>query len=323
MQKKIRDVERLIRKRGETEELLAKLAEFKSTKKANEMSLIEKKHAEKYHMVKFFERKKLVRKIMSLDSKIAAEESKKAKAKLGLEREKLIDDLCYVLYYPKSMKYVAIFANNNEDDNQLAAPDTRSEQARTLARTARDEDIASGAQDKVIYAIEVGQGLHKASNSEEGHEDDGVSDNDDDGDHDVSEKSSKKRKISSGTQKGDIAPSKKQEYSRPTAAPIVPKDVTKKSRTSDDVADIADDEPTIKKQKKDKKMKESSQEKSTPAAIEEELPAASNIDVDAGDSFFLEEAPEGDDSGPNPAQLHKIAIGDIRNAAHTFRNGGN
>lgn len=270
-------------------------------------------------MVKFFERKKLVRKIMALDSKIAAEESKKAKAKLASVREKLIDDLCYVLYYPKSMKYIAIFANNNEDDNQLAAPDARSEEARTLARVAREEDIASGGKDKVDYAIEVGQGLHKTASMENELDDDGDSENDGDSDHGADEKSSKKRKNSSVVKKVERAPTKKEAISKSVAVPL-----PKKIKTDGETPDIAvyDNEPVAKKQKQVKREK---QDLVPPKhTIEVDLPAVSNEDVDAaGDSFFLEEAPEGDSSGPNPAIQHKIAIGDIRNAAHTFRNGGN
>ena len=309
MQKKIRDIERLIRKKGETDELLAKLTELKSEKKANEVSLLEKKHAEKYHMVKFFERKKLVRKIISLDSKIAADDSKKVQAKLTAEREKLVDDLCYVLYYPKSMKYIAIFANNNEDDNELATPDTRSEQARTLARAAREEDQAAGVQDKVNYAIEVGQGLHKTSSSGDGSElaednENSSPDSDQDGDD---EKSTKKRKNTVLAPKNDFAPNKKEKSIKSVDSQVVVHASVKKARVVDDEQAFAgSEEPVAKKQKKEKsrqKEKESISKSSTTEIVDAATAGADDVvddEVDAaatGDSFFLEEAPYADNNG--------------------------
>lgn len=53
----------------------------------------EKKNAVRYHMVKFFERKKLTRKIRSIDSKIKKSESSKELKKLNKERDSVKEDL--------------------------------------------------------------------------------------------------------------------------------------------------------------------------------------------------------------------------------------
>ena len=72
MIKRIRDAERALRKKlvsngneenEETEELRKKIEELRETKKTHGRDLRERKLAKKYHMVKFVERQKLVRKI--------------------------------------------------------------------------------------------------------------------------------------------------------------------------------------------------------------------------------------------------------------------
>ena len=75
MIKRIRDAERVLRRKlaangqqetDETAELRRKIEEMRNAKKEQGRGLREKKLAKKYHMVKFVERQKLVRKISTI-----------------------------------------------------------------------------------------------------------------------------------------------------------------------------------------------------------------------------------------------------------------
>ena len=70
--KKIRDLERLVNKlNGKIDDGLTKrLAQLKEEKRENEVKMKERTNSVKYHMVKFVERKKIIRKVKSVDGKI-------------------------------------------------------------------------------------------------------------------------------------------------------------------------------------------------------------------------------------------------------------
>ena len=109
-------------------------------------------------MVKFMERKKLVRKLKKL-SKEMSESDAMSESGLEAKKEELLDDLTYVLYYPKHMKYLSLFGN---DSTQVTSSSTFTDQemnrrnkARKLARANRQQDVANGGDDKVQHAIDV------------------------------------------------------------------------------------------------------------------------------------------------------------------------
>lgn len=94
-QKKIRDIERMIKRFGESPELLAKLNEAKHGKEEVQLKEKMRKNATKYHMVRFLERKKVTRKIRSIESKLKSEGDS---PKLQKTRDSLMDDLAYIMY---------------------------------------------------------------------------------------------------------------------------------------------------------------------------------------------------------------------------------
>lgn len=121
-QKKIRDVERLMKRVGETPELLERLAVLKEIKQTSLQQLTAKKHSIQYHKVRFLERKKVTRALCSLDKKISAHSrapgddhsdvddksqashnstsstiNKEMLPILQQIREQLIDDLTYIM----------------------------------------------------------------------------------------------------------------------------------------------------------------------------------------------------------------------------------
>ncbi|KIM82392.1 hypothetical protein PILCRDRAFT_461102 [Piloderma croceum F 1598] len=93
--------------RVETERRLkaleADIAQAESARKERIMSV-------RYHKVKFFERQKVVRKINQMKKQLAADAksaSNKGKAQALLSELRV--DLNYILYYPKTKKYISLF----------------------------------------------------------------------------------------------------------------------------------------------------------------------------------------------------------------------
>jgi len=110
------------------------------------------------------ERQKLVRKIRKTITQLSEEDiSEKSKKKLQKEKDRLTDDLCYVMYFPKNQKYIALFAQNQE--SSVDTPEERvlevMQEARLSARKQREADINQGRVDKVEHAIEVELGVAK------------------------------------------------------------------------------------------------------------------------------------------------------------------
>ncbi|UZJ55182.1 hypothetical protein CBS101457_004502 [Exobasidium rhododendri] len=76
-----------------------------------EKQQVEKNNAQRYHKVRFFERQKLVRKIKKLKK---AKDEGEAGADEKLFEERAL--LNYVLHYPLTQKYVALFPNQESDE---------------------------------------------------------------------------------------------------------------------------------------------------------------------------------------------------------------
>ena len=96
-QKRIRDLERMMKKFGNTPDLLAKLEAAKQSKGEVQVKEKMRKNSTKYHMVKFLERKKMTRSIRSVESKIKKEEDAGELAVLNKKRDKLLEDLAYIM----------------------------------------------------------------------------------------------------------------------------------------------------------------------------------------------------------------------------------
>jgi len=163
IQKKIRDLERVLKKKGDAPDiaaLQARLAELQQASIQNVQSDKDKKLSIKYHMVKFVERKKLTRKIRNVDTKLKGGLNAKDKAALEAQRQALEGDLAYVMYFPRSSKYVALFADNDDEKNTAKVTvSTEASTARLAAYAARQADIDSGGVDRVQHAINVEYGI--------------------------------------------------------------------------------------------------------------------------------------------------------------------
>lgn len=110
-QKRIRDLERLLKKAQEAsnvsliDSLKTRIEVLQQTKEDNIHKEKKKKHESKYHMVKFFERKKVTRYIHYFIKQIekltanedSDKETEKLVKKLNKQKEELVDDLAYVM----------------------------------------------------------------------------------------------------------------------------------------------------------------------------------------------------------------------------------
>jgi hypothetical protein len=104
-QKRIRDLQRLIKKAGDDQERIAalqqKIEEVSNEKATRVDPDMKKKHEEKYHLVKFVERKKLTRMIQRVMKQVESETDDANKQPLQTKLDSLKDDLCYVMYVEK------------------------------------------------------------------------------------------------------------------------------------------------------------------------------------------------------------------------------
>jgi len=82
-----------------------------------ELAELERKYAVKYHHIKFFEKKKLMR--MQKRAKRNLEDARKSgdeqvTAKLEEDLRKIEENILYVVHYPKDEKYIALFADRGD-----------------------------------------------------------------------------------------------------------------------------------------------------------------------------------------------------------------
>ncbi|CAG59313.1 uncharacterized protein GVI51_G00385 [Nakaseomyces glabratus] len=120
IKRRIRDLERLLKKK---KDILPSniIVEKERTLEALRLELHNhevkeniRKNAKKYHMVRFFERKKALRRYKKALKTYKADENEANKE--ALENAEV--DLCYVVNFPKSEKYISIFT---EDDTEASA----------------------------------------------------------------------------------------------------------------------------------------------------------------------------------------------------------
>lgn len=153
---KIRDVDRLLRRDNLDDEVKSKLIVEKENLEAqylrNKQSEKEKQLAIKYHKVKFFERKKVTRKIRSIESKISPDDDTNTIDERQEQRKQLENDLAYIMYFPKDEKYISLYSRDGgseTENNRRELLKERALNAWTIDKN-ENEDL-----DLVRHAIEV------------------------------------------------------------------------------------------------------------------------------------------------------------------------
>ncbi|KAH3665457.1 hypothetical protein OGAPHI_003641 [Ogataea philodendri] len=148
IKKKIRDITRLLKKdnlasnvRIENERALdalkAELASVQTNLKA-------KKLAQKYHKVRFFERKKAVRKYKQAIKELKELEAQSLKKEIKKQRKVVRHcevDLAYVLNFPKTEKYIALYPVTS-DVSELSEKARKGLQQTEAKRTEYRKKIA-------------------------------------------------------------------------------------------------------------------------------------------------------------------------------------
>lgn len=123
LKKRIRDIERLLKKDNLKADIRIgnerALKGLKIELETTQMNLKAKTLAKKYHMVRFFEKKKAVRKYKQ--AKKLLEEVAKTEVKKDIKKaRKLVKhcevDVVYVILFPKTEKYISLYPNAKEED---------------------------------------------------------------------------------------------------------------------------------------------------------------------------------------------------------------
>ncbi|EDO16504.1 hypothetical protein Kpol_513p20 [Vanderwaltozyma polyspora DSM 70294] len=118
---KIRDIERLLKKKRDTlpdTVIIEKERTLDALKLELENAKVRqviKKNAKKYHMVRFFERKKALRRYKQAVKDLEDKPENKKYIK-NLEKSKI--DLCYVVNFPKTEKYISLYPVNEEENSE-------------------------------------------------------------------------------------------------------------------------------------------------------------------------------------------------------------
>ena len=73
----------------------------------------------RYKKVRFVERRKLERKLNHINKNIENEKDEEKLKELNEEREKIIDDINYVKFYPKTYKYYSLFPNKDAENEKM------------------------------------------------------------------------------------------------------------------------------------------------------------------------------------------------------------
>lgn len=151
LKKKIRDIERFIAKKRdslpadvllENERALETLkVELKNAENVQRV----KKLSKKYHMIRFFEKKKALRKYKKAkkeyDELVSNDGEKKEIKKLRKKLTHAETDLLYVVNFPRDVKYVALFPNENDDNGEVDENKKRGAQQTSEIRNALKREI--------------------------------------------------------------------------------------------------------------------------------------------------------------------------------------
>ncbi|ODV95076.1 hypothetical protein PACTADRAFT_50895, partial [Pachysolen tannophilus NRRL Y-2460] len=127
LKKKIRDIERLLKKDNLRSDVRVNNERALKTLKADltntELNLKAQKISKKYHMVRFFERKKAIRKLKQAQKNLEILENTDKSAKKDIKKARKIlrhceIDLAYVINFPKTEKYISLYPNDPNIDNK-------------------------------------------------------------------------------------------------------------------------------------------------------------------------------------------------------------
>ena len=110
------------------------------------------KFESRYKKVRFFERRKLERKLKQINKSIENEKDEEKIKELKEERQNIIDNINYVKYYPKTYKYYSLFPNKDADKEEMIKKREKMKQKIKFflngKKNKRNEEIADNEQEK-------------------------------------------------------------------------------------------------------------------------------------------------------------------------------
>lgn len=172
----IRSVERMLRKDlppevRESQE--KKLQELKKQQEALNLSAIKHKLSMRDRKIKFFERRKIERRIRRAEKMQRASSGPSQDAELAVQLSKLKEDLEYVRFFPKDERYVALFMGG--DDTEIAERRNRLRKqikANIVAAAASGKDLEeTGSEDDGLLDLSSDDFFLAGSSSDEDADD--------------------------------------------------------------------------------------------------------------------------------------------------------
>ncbi|KAF4352755.1 hypothetical protein F8388_003408 [Cannabis sativa] len=177
LKNQIRSVERMLRKDLPVEVREAQQKKLEGLRKQQEIHsrlAIERKIFLRDRKIKFFERRKIERRIRRLEKLQRASSGQAQDAETAEQLSKLKEDLEYVRFFPKTEKYVALFIGS--DDTELIAKRNRLRElikANLVAAAASGKDLEeTGSEDDGLLDMSEDDFFLAGSSSDEADADD-------------------------------------------------------------------------------------------------------------------------------------------------------
>lgn len=178
LKNQIRSIERLLRKNLPAEVKEAqekKLAELKNQQELHTRLTLERKIFLRDRKIKFFERRKIERRIRRLEKMQRTSSGQAQEADIPEQLSKLKEDLEYVRFFPKNEKYVALFMGG--DDSEIV--DRRNKLRKQIkaniisaAASGKDLEAETGSEDDGLLDLSEDDFFLSGSSSDEADADD-------------------------------------------------------------------------------------------------------------------------------------------------------
>ncbi|KAK1439523.1 hypothetical protein QVD17_05343 [Tagetes erecta] len=176
LKRQIRSTERLLRKdtRPEVKEALVKKLEgLKSQQQMLDNLALERKIFLRDRKIKFFERRKVERRIRRLEKQQRASSGQAQEVEIAEQLSKLKEDLEYIRFFPKTEKYVSLFKKGDNTETVEKRNTLRTQiKANIAAAVASGKDLEETASDDDGLDLSEDDFFLSGSSSDEADADD-------------------------------------------------------------------------------------------------------------------------------------------------------
>ncbi|KAF8016410.1 hypothetical protein BT93_H1808 [Corymbia citriodora subsp. variegata] len=177
LKNQIRSVERMLRKDLPPEVREAQEKKLEGLKKQQEIHTrlaVEKKIFLRDRKIKFFERRKIERRIRRLEKMQRTLSGPEQDATIAQQLSKLKEDLEYVRFFPKTEKYVSLFSGGDDSDMVDRRNGLRKQiKANLIAAAASGKDLEeTGSEDDGLLDLSEDDFFLAGSSSDEANADD-------------------------------------------------------------------------------------------------------------------------------------------------------